>query len=366
MVRLSAELEALGLSREDKAELKAFLEKEGISDPLVIREYRKRGPVYYSIIFDSARHSTQVFGLPPLKMANFKGIYLADSADYSEKVSKIAEKLRNPKTMRLFSEGKNRAANNLNSLVSKFGGKKFETAPERGLHALLKEFYETRYPYTQYSFLFSTVTKSTEKLLKHLFQKLGIPEKEMYLAYVPSHDTIEFTYLKRKNWFLKKHARALKKLNLDLGRHSQAFIADLQQLLEDFGDLHFVCFEMPLEAESEFLEKILKRGVLEGKVSELKRLQEKKQVLLLEALAEAQEKGLKQDYVEALFEFAGNLSAWESKARHTWTRLHRKAKPLIEEVAKRASEKGLIESPEQIYQKEILEIISLAEKLCKS
>ncbi len=366
MAALPAEIQALGLSPEEILELQAFLKKEGISRPLVIREYRKRGPVYYSVIFDSAKHSPEVFGLPSLKMSNFKGIYLADSSDYNEKVSKIAEKLRNPNTMASFSTGKNKAAERLQKLVSELQSEKFERLPGKRLYALIKKFYDVRYPYTQYSFLFSTVTKSTEKLLDRLFHTIGFSDKEKYLAYVPSNETIEFEYLKTKNRFLKNHAEALKRFGLDLEKHNSSFRRDLKELLEEFGDMHFVCFELPLETEKNFLKKILKRGVLEEEASKLRSLQEKKQRLLLEVLSEAHEKGLKQDYVESLFEFAGNLSAWESKARHTWTRLHRKAKPLIEEIAKRACEKGLLEKPGQIYQKEVLEIISLAKRLSEN
>ena len=193
MGALSAELEALGLSQKEKAELKACLKKEGISNPLIIREYRKRGPVYYSLIFDSAKHSTEVFGLPPLKMANFKGVYLADGQDYAEKVSQIAERLRHVSVMKKFREGKNRASAELKKLVSVLNETDFKKLSNEEIHGLIKKFYEIRYPYTQYSFLFSTVTKSTEKLLDQLFHTVGLLDKDKYLAYIPNCDTIEFT-----------------------------------------------------------------------------------------------------------------------------------------------------------------------------
>ncbi|MCX6798828.1 MAG: hypothetical protein NTW59_01890, partial [Candidatus Diapherotrites archaeon] len=79
MASLFSGVEKLGLSVEEISQLDRLLRAEGINDPIVLRDHRKRGPVYWSLIFEPARNAPSIFGLPPLKMVCFKGIYLVDS-----------------------------------------------------------------------------------------------------------------------------------------------------------------------------------------------------------------------------------------------------------------------------------------------
>lgn len=359
-------LETLGLEKELLEKLERKLCAEGISSPIVLRDHRKRGPVYWSLIFDAAKGAPAIFGLPPLKMINFNGIYLVDSKDYELKLCQVAEKLGSLREIEKFSNAKGEADAALNSLTKRLRGANFQKLSVRQLALLIKEFYGTRYSYTQYSFFFDTVTKSTDLILQRLFRSAGFPESERQLAYVPSNDTIEFVYLEKKKDFLQKHNAELNKPGFAIEKASKGLAADFALLMDEFADLNFVNFSSPLESGVHFLGKIQRQGALGENASRIQVLQKEKEALLAQLSLALEEKGIKENIVQGIFGFAGNLSAWESGARHTWTRLHRAAKPMIEEIGKRAEEKGLLNNPEEIFEKEIGEIISIAEGLEKN
>jgi len=362
---LKKEFEKLDLTKNEMAELEKILKREGIASVVILRDHRKRGPVYWSLIFESAKSAPEIFGLPVLKMVNFKGIYLVDSIDYEEKLKQIANKLNSAEAIRAFSKAKEKVDLNLNNLTKEMQGLSFENLPGKKLHELIKRFYDVRYPFTQYSFFFDTITKSVDQVLLRLFGSVGVPLSMRQLAYVPDADTIEFVYLEDKNRFLKKHSDELKAFGESIDKYDEQFLNDLHKLMDDFADFNFVNFGVQLESEENFVKKILKQSGLAENVSKIHELKKKKQQLLEQMVDSLKHRGIQPGFVEALFGFSGNLSTWESEARHTWTRLHRQARPLIKEIGKRAAAKGLLKEPVEIFDMQMKEIIEVAGQLEK-